>query len=85
MGIRLFSDKNRPVHMGRYPSELLARTRTLPDLAQVPAFVPLSFDRSDRPHCIVNAMREHQAMLDGLLRGLLDLDAVVKSRLHSVS
>ena len=46
MGIRLFSDKNRPVHMGRYPSELLARSWTLPDLAQVPAFVPLSFDLS---------------------------------------
>ncbi|WP_283638705.1 reductive dehalogenase [Marinovum algicola] len=72
MGIRLFSDKNRPVHMGRYPSELLARSRTLPDLAQVPAFVPLSFDRSDRPHCIVNAMREHQAMLDVIRDGIVN-------------
>ena len=36
MGIRLFSDKNRPVHMGHYPSELLARTSTIPDLGSGP-------------------------------------------------
>ena len=72
MGIRLFSDKNRPVHMGHYPSELLARTSALPDLTRVPVFEPLSFDRSDTPASIINAMREHQAMLDVMRDGIVN-------------
>ncbi|SIO11278.1 2Fe-2S iron-sulfur cluster-binding protein [Vannielia litorea] len=72
MGIRLFSSKNRPVHMGSYPSELLARTRVMPDLAAVPAFEPLSFDRSEAPESIVNAMREHQAMMDVIRDGIVN-------------
>ncbi|WP_417522599.1 reductive dehalogenase [Marinovum sp.] len=70
--MRLFSDKTRPVHMGPYPSELLARTSTPPDLGEVPPFAPLSFDRSDTPASIVNAMREHQAMLDVIRDGIVN-------------
>ena len=72
MTIRFFSDKDRPVHMGSYPSELLARTATMPDLSRVPPHVGLSFERADQPNSIVNAMREHQAMLDAIRDGLIN-------------
>ncbi|MEM8981100.1 MAG: 2Fe-2S iron-sulfur cluster-binding protein [Pseudomonadota bacterium] len=70
MTLRFFSDKNRALHMGKYPSELLARSSGYPDLNQVPTSQQLSFDRSSDPTSIVNAMREHQAMLDAIRTGM---------------
>lgn len=72
MSIRFFSDKDRPVHMGPYPSELLARTSVIPDLSSVPLHGQVSFDWADKPHSIVNAMREHQTMLDAIRDGLIN-------------
>ncbi len=72
MTIRFFSDKTRPVHLGPYPCERLARLPAMPDLADVPATRPLSFDRPADPRSIVNAMREHQAMLDAIRDGLVN-------------
>jgi reductive dehalogenase len=72
MTIRFFSDKDRPVHMGQYPSELLARQTTMPDLSAVPESPKLTFDRPSDPRSIVNAMREHQAMLDAIRDGLIN-------------
>ena len=69
--MRLFSDKNRPVHRGPYPCERLLR-QPQPDLNDCPPFQPLSFDNSDQPHSIINAMREHQAMLDAIRDGLIN-------------
>jgi reductive dehalogenase len=69
---RLFSSKHRPVHAGPYPVELLARSDSAPDLAAVPPMVPLSFDRAEDPFSIVNAMRDHQAMLDTIRGGLVN-------------
>ena len=66
---RLFSSKNRPPHLGPYPVELLSRTEVMPDLAGVTPMQPLSFDRPDDPHSIINAMRDHQAMLDTIRGG----------------
>ncbi|SFJ15491.1 2Fe-2S iron-sulfur cluster-binding protein [Jannaschia pohangensis] len=71
MTLRFFSDKNRPVHLGHYPCERLARG-AMPDLAQLPAMRPLSFARPEDPRSIVNAMREHQAMLDAIRDGLVN-------------
>ena len=71
MGIRLFSDRKRPVHMGPYPVERLARQDTA-DLAAVPAMTPLRFHRPETPDSIVNAMRDHQAMMDALRDGLVN-------------
>ena len=68
MASRIFSDKNRPVHMGPYPSEMLARVGAA-DLSNVPAFVPLSFVQPGDPRSVINAMREHQAMLDAIRGG----------------
>lgn len=70
--MRLFSDKHRPVHMGPYPTEKLARIDAVPDLGSVPPMRQLVFDRPDDPHSIVNAMREHQAMLDAIRDGLIN-------------
>lgn len=70
--MRFFSAKDRPVHMGSYPSELLVRTATMPDLTDVPTHPQVSFRRPDDPYSIVNAMREHQAMLDLIRDGLVN-------------
>jgi reductive dehalogenase len=72
MTLRFFSDKDRPVHMGPYPAERLARSGHPPDLAAVPGMQALSFDRPNDPRSIVNAMREHQAMLDAIRDGLVN-------------
>ncbi|WP_299948107.1 reductive dehalogenase [uncultured Ruegeria sp.] len=72
MGIRFFSDKSRPVHMGSYPLERLARQDRTPDLAQVTPMRALSFHRSEHPESIVNAMGEFQAMLDAIRDGFVN-------------
>ena len=72
MGIRFFSDKNRPVHMGPYPLERLARQNALPDLGKVYAMPSLSFHRPDQPESIVNAMSEFQAMMDAIRDGFVN-------------
>ncbi len=69
--MRLFSDKNRPVHMGPYPTERLSR-RAKVDLSDVPPAPQLSFDRPEDPLSILNAMREHQAMLDAIRDGFVN-------------
>ena len=74
MTLRFFSDRNRPVHLGPFPLERLARLDpgTLPDPGKVPAFRPLNFRRPDTPHSIVNAMGEYQAMMDAIRDGLVN-------------
>ena len=71
MPIRLFSDKNRPVQMGPYPLERLARDASV-DPATAPPFTPLTFDRPGAPRSIVNAMRDYQAMMDAIRDGLVN-------------
>ncbi|KPA23365.1 3-chloro-4-hydroxyphenylacetate reductive dehalogenase precursor [Shimia sp. SK013] len=71
MGIKFFSDKARPVHLGPYPLERLARG-SLPDFAQVPLDTALSFARPEQPESIVNAMGEFQAMMDALRDGFVN-------------
>lgn len=70
--MKFFSDKNRPVHLGPFPLERLARLSDPALPAEVPAFEPLSFTRPDRPESIVNAMTESQAMLDAVRDGLVN-------------
>ncbi|MEL7273748.1 MAG: reductive dehalogenase [Pseudomonadota bacterium] len=66
--MRFFSDKNRPVHLGQYPLERLARQDSF-QLHDVPDFEPVSFSRPEAPENIVNAMAEYQAMLDVIRDG----------------
>ena len=65
---RLFSTKRRPVSMGPYPMERLARQDDVV-LDAVPPAEPLTLSRPDDPLSIVNAMGEYQAMLDALRIG----------------
>ncbi|MCB1339500.1 MAG: reductive dehalogenase [Pseudooceanicola sp.] len=71
MGFRLFSDRKRPVHMGPFPLERLARVASVP-LEGVPGFVPVGFRRAEAPESIVNAMGEYQAMMDAIRDGLVN-------------
>ncbi|MCL4676903.1 MAG: hypothetical protein KJZ59_13060, partial [Pararhodobacter sp.] len=61
MGLRFFSSKNRPFHLGPFPLERLTRFDGAADLSGVPAFRPLDFKRLETPHSLVNAMGEYQA------------------------
>lgn len=71
MSFQFFSDKNRPVHLGPFPLERLARG-PMPDLNAVPRFQPLNFRRPSLPASIVNAMGEYQAMMDAIRDGLVN-------------
>ncbi|MEC7237952.1 MAG: NAD-binding oxidoreductase, partial [Pseudomonadota bacterium] len=68
---RLFSSKSRPIHQGNYPLHRLHRTDCAPDLTGLSA-PALSFRRPADPDSIVNAMAEHQAMLDTIRDGLVN-------------
>ncbi|MFC6688234.1 2Fe-2S iron-sulfur cluster-binding protein [Jhaorihella thermophila] len=72
MGIRFFSDRNRPVHLGPYPLERLQRVDEMPDLSAVPPMPALDFHRPERPESIVNAMGEFQAMMDAIRDGFVN-------------
>ena len=72
MGIRFFSDKNRPVHMGPYPLERLARQAAMPDLSSAAPMRQISFHRPEHPQSIVNAMGEFQAMMDAIRDGFVN-------------
>ncbi|TMV10046.1 reductive dehalogenase [Ruegeria sediminis] len=72
MGIRFFSDRNRPVNMGHYPLERLERRGAVPDLSGVPPMAELGFHRPERPDSIVNAMGEFQAMMDAIRDGFVN-------------
>ncbi|SFR41818.1 reductive dehalogenase [Litoreibacter janthinus] len=67
---KLFSYRNRPVHLGPYPLEKLARSETL-SLELVPDTPHVSFRRPEDPLSIVNAMQDYQAMLDATRDGLV--------------
>ncbi|MGR3713527.1 MAG: reductive dehalogenase [Shimia sp.] len=72
MGLRFFSTKNRDPHLGPYPLERLKRVSNLPDMVALPRWAPLSFDRLETPHSLVNAMGEYQAMMDAIRDGLVN-------------
>ena len=65
--MKLFSYRNRPVHLGPYPLERLRRQHNV-DLGNVPQMRSVSF-RDDRPESLTNAMRDYQAMLDAIRDG----------------
>ena len=69
--MRVFSYKNRPVHLGPYPLERLKRTDTYPDLSRVPPMQPVSFHDLDNNENLVNAMGRYQAMLDAIRDGMV--------------
>ncbi|MDV3051020.1 MAG: reductive dehalogenase domain-containing protein, partial [Planktomarina sp.] len=72
MSNRFFSSKDRPVHMGPYPTELLARIEQFPELSNIPSAPQLIFSNKTHKASIINAMREHQAMMDAIRDGLIN-------------
>ena len=69
---KIFSTKDRPVHLGSFPMEKLRRLDVAPGLERLQPSLPLSFSRSDDPHSIVNAMAEYMGMLDTVRLGLMN-------------
>ncbi len=67
--MRVFSYRNRPVHLGPFPLERLARASAQPDLARVPRMRPVAFADAANPESIVNAMARYMAMLDAVRDG----------------
>lgn len=57
--------------MGRKRTENLPR-RAQADLDLVPPFKQLSYARCEDPHSIINAMRDHSAMLDAIRDGMIN-------------
>ncbi len=64
----LFSTRNRPAHLGPFPSERLTRGG-LPELSQVAPFEPLTFAHESQPELLSNAMAMFIAMLDTIREG----------------
>ncbi len=68
--MRLFSYRDRPVHLGPYPLERLARSETAPVLAPVAPSQALSFDLPD-PLSIAHAMKRFMGMFDVVRDGIV--------------
>lgn len=68
---KLFSYKNRPMHLGPYPLETLRRAKLAKGLKNLPAQSGLNFHRPKDPLSIINAMQDYQAMLDATREGLV--------------
>ena len=68
--MRMFSIKDRPVHLGPFPLERLARRDGAPDLSALTEPLPLSFHHSD-PENLINAMARFMGMFDTVRDGAL--------------
>ena len=66
---KLFSDRNRPVHMGRFPTEILKRSAHMPDLDGLAPWPDLSFQRPAGSASLVPAMAAFPAMRDAVRDG----------------
>jgi reductive dehalogenase len=69
--MRFFSYKNRPVHLGPFPLERLARQDILPNMTHVPDMAALSFHDEDNRDNLINALRPYAAMLDAIRDGMV--------------
>ena len=67
---RIFSSKDRPIHQGLYALHKLKRLDSAPDVSHLSTPF-LSFHHPDEAS-IINAMSEHQAMLDTIRDGLVN-------------
>ena len=68
--MRLFSYRDRPVHLGPYPMERVRRQAEVPDLSFVPEMQALSFEAAD-PVSLVHAMRRYMGMFDVVRDGVV--------------
>lgn len=70
--MRLFSYRDRPVHLGPYPLERLTRTDSQPDLTSIAPMQALSFDHPD-PESLAHAMARYIGMFDLVRDGAVNL------------
>ncbi len=68
--MRMFSIKDRPVHLGPFPLERLRRHSSAVDLSHLPDPVPLAFAHPD-PENLTNAMARFMGMFDTVRDGAL--------------
>jgi len=66
--MKFFSYRDRPVHLGPFPLEALARSGAAPDLPSLPPMTPLSFAPDD-PRSLAHAMARFMAMFDTVRDG----------------
>jgi len=71
---KLFSYRNRPMHLGGFPLERLARADAPAGLDTLAAMRGLRFRRPEDPRSVVNAMQDYQAMLDATREGAVKRD-----------
>ena len=67
--MRLFSHKERPVHLGPYPLERLKRSATIPRFHSTGSSFPVSYHDSDNPLSMSNAMIKVAGLFDRLRDG----------------
>jgi reductive dehalogenase len=67
--MKLFSYRNRPVHLGPYPLEKLGRADTKPDLARLPSLQPFNMIPDDDSQSIARAMDDYMSLMDSLRDG----------------
>lgn len=70
--MRLFSYRDRPVHLGRFPLERLTRTDTPPDPSALPPPGRLTFEDPERPHSLMHAMGRFISMFDVIRDGAVN-------------
>ena len=68
--MRIFSYKDRPVHLGPFPLERLVRSETAAELGRIPESGPLSFDHPD-PESLAHAMARFMGMFDTVRDGAI--------------
>ncbi|MGI9261881.1 MAG: hypothetical protein ACR2QR_07585, partial [Woeseiaceae bacterium] len=66
--MRLFSYRNRPVHMGPYPSERLLRTGEA-SFGDLPKYEQLALASADAPTSILHAVDDYRSLLDAVRDG----------------
>ncbi|MBL0422760.1 4Fe-4S dicluster domain-containing protein [Ramlibacter sp. AW1] len=69
--MRIFSYRDRPVHLGPYPLERLTRQAAMPSLDGLPPMQPLSFQAED-PESLSHAMARYMAMFDLVRDGVVN-------------
>ncbi len=69
--MKLFSYRNRPVHMGPYPTETLARLKRASEasFAGLSPLVQLDTAPTDDPGCVLHAMDDYLSLLDAVRDG----------------
>ncbi|MGE0335197.1 MAG: reductive dehalogenase domain-containing protein [Gammaproteobacteria bacterium] len=67
--IKLFSHRDRAVHLGAFPLERLARATTTAAAPRLPATGPLPGDNPSRPHSLRHALRDYLELMDRLRSG----------------